>query len=116
MFIYFQAIKAGEISLQQLRIAVRIGDPLTVARCKLYAAISLMQRGYFKQAKFIVQSQYMFIKSQLNVDIRLVKMCQGIWTKLKYEWNKKKMLKKKSNILEKKLNEQLAQKLKIINE
>lgn len=70
-----------------------------------------MQRGHFKQAKFIVQSQYVFIKSQLNVDARLVKMCQGIWTKLKYEWNKKK-----SNTLEKKLNEQLAQKLKIINE
>lgn len=95
-YIYFQAIKAGEISLQQLRIAMRIGDPLTAARCKLYAAISLMQRGYFKQAKFIVQSQYIFIKSQLNVDDRLIKMCCGIWTKLRYEWNQKKILKNKN--------------------
>lgn len=77
--------------MQQLRIAIRIGDPLIAARCKLYAAISLMQRGMFKQAKFIVQNQYMFIKSQLNADERLIKMCYGIWTKLRYERNKKKV-------------------------
>lgn len=76
--------------MQQLRIAMKIGDPLIAARCKLYAAISLMQRGLFKQAKYIVQSQYMFIKSQLNVDERLINMCYGIWTKLHYERNKKK--------------------------
>jgi len=73
---------------------MRIGDPLTAARCKLYAAISLMQRGFYKQAKLIVQNQYMFIKSQLVVDERLIKMCCGIWTKLRYEWNRKKYLKK----------------------
>jgi len=81
--------------LQQLRIAIRIGDPLTAARCKLYAAISLMQRGFYRQAKLIVQNQYMFIKSQLVVDERLIKMCCGIWTKLRYEWNRKKYFKKK---------------------
>jgi len=73
---------------------MRIGDPLTAARCKLYAAISLMQRGFYKQAKLIVQNQYTFIKSQLVVDERLIKMCCGIWTKLRYEWNRKKYLKK----------------------
>lgn len=76
---------------------MQIGDPLTAARCKLYAAISLMQRGFFKEAKYIIQNQYIFIKSQLNVDERLVKMCCGIWTKLKYEWNKKRLLNKSSN-------------------
>lgn len=78
--------------MQQLKIAMRIGDPLTAARCKLYAAISLMQRGFYKQAKFIVQCQYMFIRSQSNVDERLVKMCYGIWTKLRYERNKNKKI------------------------
>ncbi|KAL4098190.1 hypothetical protein QTP88_022838 [Uroleucon formosanum] len=92
------AIVAGNISLQQLRIAMRIGDPLTAARCKLYAAISLMQRGFHKQAKLIVQSQYIFIKSQLVVDERLIKMCCGVWTKLRYEWNRKKCLKKNSTL------------------
>lgn len=81
---------AGKISLQQLKVAMRIGDPLIASRCKLYAAISLLQRGFYKQAKFIVQDQYKFIKSQLNVDERLIKMCCGIWTKLRYEINKKK--------------------------
>lgn len=94
---------AGKISLQQLRIAMRIGDPLTAARCKLYAAISLMQRGFYKQAKIIVQSQYLFIKSQLNVDERLVKMCGGIWTKLRYEWNQSKCLNTKHSKEEKKV-------------
>lgn len=81
---------AGKISVQQLKIAMRIGDPLIATRCKLYAAISLMQRGQYKLAKLIVQSQYMFIKSQLIIDERLIKMCCGIWTKLRYERNRKK--------------------------
>lgn len=71
---------------------MRIGDPLTVVRCKLYAAISLMQRGLYKQAKSIIQNQYVFIKSQVIVDERLIKMCHGIWTKLRYERNRKKIL------------------------
>jgi len=87
---YFQAIVAGKISVQQLKIAMRIGDPLTAARCKLYASISLMQRGLYKQAKFILKSQYKFIKSQSVVDERLIKMCCGIWTKLRYERNRKR--------------------------
>lgn len=88
--------------MQQLRIALRIGDPLTAARCKLYAAISLMQRGFYKQAKFIVQSQYMFVKSQLVVDERLIKMCCGVWTKLRYERNRNKCLKNDTTLLKKK--------------
>lgn len=84
------AIVAGKISVQQLKIAMRIGDPLTAARCKLYASISLMQRGLYKQAKFILQNQYKFIKSQTVVDERLIKMCCGIWTKLRYERNRKR--------------------------
>lgn len=76
--------------MQQLKIALRIGDPLTAVRCKLYASISFMQRGFYKQAKLIVQSQYIFIKSQSIIDERLIKMCHGIWTKLRYEINRKK--------------------------
>lgn len=90
-FIDLQAIVAGKISMQQLKIAMRIGDPLTAVRCKLYASISFMQRGLFKQAKFIVQNQYLFIKSQSIIDERLIRMCKGIWTKLRYERNRKKI-------------------------
>ncbi|XP_050443206.1 uncharacterized protein LOC126847154 [Adelges cooleyi] len=82
------AIVAGKISLQQLQIAIKIGDPLIAARCQLYVAISLMQRGQFKTARRIIKKQYLFVKSHLVVDERLVKMCCGIWTKLRYEQNK----------------------------
>ncbi|XP_042234293.1 uncharacterized protein LOC121874260 isoform X2 [Homarus americanus] len=42
------AERAGTISLQQLDIAFRLGDPLIVSRCRLYAAISLIQQHKFK--------------------------------------------------------------------
>jgi len=86
------AIVAGKISVQQLRIAMRMGDPLTVARCQLYASISLMQRGFYKQAKLIVRNQYKFVKSLPVVDERLIRMCCGIWTKLRYERNRRRIL------------------------
>ncbi|XP_050540402.1 uncharacterized protein LOC126905046 [Daktulosphaira vitifoliae] len=89
------AIVAGKISIQQLKIALRIGDPITVARCKLYLAISLMQRGQFNTAKSIVKEQYFFVRSQTVIDERLIKMCYGIWCKLRYEKNKYYSIKSK---------------------
>lgn len=42
------AERAWAISLQQLEIAQRLGDPNMVSRCRLYAAISLIQQCKFK--------------------------------------------------------------------
>lgn len=42
------AERAWAISLQQLEIAQRLGDPTIVSRCRLYAAISLIQQCKFK--------------------------------------------------------------------
>lgn len=42
------AERAWAISLQQLEIALRLGDPTIVSRCRLYAAISLIQQCKFK--------------------------------------------------------------------
>lgn len=42
------AERAWAISLQQLEIAFRLGDPTMVSRCRLYAAISLIQQCKFK--------------------------------------------------------------------
>lgn len=50
------AERAGKISVQQLDIAFRLGDPSIVSRCKLYAAISLIQ-----QCKFKVSHQAFFL-------------------------------------------------------
>ena len=42
------AKRAGNISYQQMGVAVRIGDPAVVSRCRLYIAISLIQQCNFK--------------------------------------------------------------------
>uniref|UniRef100_A0A0P4W7F9 Uncharacterized protein n=1 Tax=Scylla olivacea TaxID=85551 RepID=A0A0P4W7F9_SCYOL len=92
------AERAGAISVKQLEIALRLGDPNMASRCKLYAAISLIQKCRFKLAARIVKQEYLWALSVLPEarDIRLVKMCQGIWTKLRHE---KKIYCQKHNFL-----------------
>lgn len=82
---------AGKISVRQLQLALRLGDPLLVARCKLWAALSLLQRGYLEVAKNLVRENY-----RLGVeekDVRLQNMCKGIWAKLQYTYKLKRELK-----------------------
>ncbi|KAJ4448967.1 hypothetical protein ANN_00359 [Periplaneta americana] len=85
---------AGRISVQQFTIAMRLGDPNTVARCKLYLALSLVQRGYFKHARQIIEQQFTLARSAPVVDNRLVSMCLGIWAKLKYDLHKRRILRR----------------------
>ncbi|XP_030379465.1 uncharacterized protein F58A4.6 [Scaptodrosophila lebanonensis] len=90
---------AGKISLQQLHIGMRLGDPFLQARCKLYYSISLIQRGQLRLAKHLIRSQYQFAKVHKEHDIRLVRMCQGIWLRLCFEYKerqKQKMLARES--------------------
>nr|CAD7456562.1 unnamed protein product [Timema tahoe] len=77
---------AGRISLKQLLIALRLGDPAMVARCRLYLSLSLIQRGNLVRARHIVQQQYKWAKCGPVVDTILVRMCLGIWAKLKYTY------------------------------
>ena len=84
-----QAEIAGCISLQQFRIALRLGDPMTVARCKLYLALSLVQTRHLVSARCIVEQQYRLACSAPVLDTRLISMCLGIWAKLKYEYHKR---------------------------
>ncbi|KOC69301.1 Uncharacterized protein F58A4.6 [Habropoda laboriosa] len=79
---YHCAEKAGQISVKQFQLALCLGDPLLVARCKLYAALSLIQQDQFKIPRKIIRNIYKF--SIDHNDIRLQNMCQGIWAKLKY--------------------------------
>lgn len=82
---------ARHISLQQLRLALRIGDPLTVCRCHIYIAMSLLQRGHFSSCKKIIRRQYRFAKSPTGwQEPRLAKMCQSVWVRMQYLWSLQK--------------------------
>ncbi|KAK4878186.1 hypothetical protein RN001_010692 [Aquatica leii] len=77
---------AGKISLNQLKLAVRLNDPNIVSRCRLYLSLSLIQRRRFKLARSIVYNEYVVAKNSSIVDFRLINMCRGIWCKLKYDY------------------------------
>ncbi|KAH8288213.1 hypothetical protein KR054_010089 [Drosophila jambulina] len=84
---------AGKISLQQLKIGLRLGDPFLQARCKLYYSISLIQRGQLRVAKHLIRQQYAFARVNQEKDVRLVRMCHGIWHRLAYEYEQRRMRK-----------------------
>lgn len=73
---------AGKISVEQFKLAIRLGDPQLVARCNLYAALSLLQLGHLKVSRHMVKKIFKFA-TEIK-DIRLQRMCQGVWAKLKY--------------------------------
>ncbi|XP_062553883.1 uncharacterized protein F58A4.6 [Armigeres subalbatus] len=85
---------AGRISVQQMKLAIRLGEPSVIARCRLYMAIALIQRYEFAAAKHIVKQIYRREKRKTEPDTRLVKMCMGIWAKMSYEYD---MYQKKLN-------------------
>ncbi|EDV99761.1 uncharacterized protein F58A4.6 [Drosophila grimshawi] len=81
---------AGKISLQQLNIGLRLGDPFLQARCKLYYSISLIQRGHLRHAKQLIRAQYQFAMKHKEHDQRLVRMCLGIWLRLRFEYEERR--------------------------
>lgn len=83
---------AGKISIQQMKLALRSDDPGILARCLLYLSISFIQKHKFKLAQRIIRKQYEFAKQ--HEDIRLTKMCLGIWSKLQYTHKITKLVKK----------------------
>ncbi|GBM18227.1 hypothetical protein AVEN_38999-1 [Araneus ventricosus] len=89
---YFEdcAEKAGLISVQQFRLALRLGDPLTICRCKIYLTMSLLQRGYYCKTKKMIRELYRFsIGPAGSKDFRLKNMCIAVWNRLKYELSEK---------------------------
>ncbi|XP_055638269.1 uncharacterized protein F58A4.6 [Toxorhynchites rutilus septentrionalis] len=77
---------AGRISLRQMKLALRLGDPSLIARCRLYQAIAMIQSYNFTGAKYTIQQVYRAEKRRSEPDSKLIKMCLGIWTKLSYEY------------------------------
>jgi len=75
------AVRAARTSVEQLRIALQLGDPVLVARCKLYFALSLAQHGRLRQASVIVREMH---KQAIELRSELLRRCcLGIWTKLR---------------------------------
>jgi len=70
---------------------MRLGDPFLQARCKLYFSISLIQRGQLRAAKHLIREQYAFARRNVEKDVRLVRMCLGIWQRLSYEYEQRRM-------------------------
>lgn len=68
--------------MHQFKLAHRLGDPLLVARCQLYACLSYIQQGKFKIPRKLIPRIFKFAIN--NRDIHLQRMCQGIWAKLRY--------------------------------
>lgn len=73
--------------MYQLKLALQFGDPVLVARSKLYIAIALIQKNNLRAAKHLIRQQYSFAQSEYEVDERLMKMCLGIWLKLQYSYH-----------------------------
>ncbi|XP_042901338.1 uncharacterized protein F58A4.6 [Parasteatoda tepidariorum] len=93
------AEKAGLISMQQLKLALRLGDPITICQCKIYLAMSLLQRGYYSKAKNLIRELYEFaIGSEGSKDFRLKNMCIAVWNKLKYTLSENRKRRCKSKI------------------
>ncbi|XP_077510743.1 uncharacterized protein LOC144121427 [Amblyomma americanum] len=76
---------ACQVSVKQLKLALHIGDPVTVCRCHIYLAMSLLQRGYFRSCRKLLRKQYKFAVSREGQrDPKLAKMCQSVWIRMQY--------------------------------
>ncbi|CAH0402868.1 unnamed protein product [Chilo suppressalis] len=87
---YFEhcAEEAGRISTRQYKLSKMLGDDALAARSKLYSALSFSQKGKLKLARHIVRNVAAFGRD--THDKRLIRMCQGVWAKLRYLRNLKK--------------------------
>ncbi|VDN03935.1 unnamed protein product [Thelazia callipaeda] len=85
------AERAERVSYNQMRLALDIGDPVLVSRCKLYISISFMQRNKCRTAAKIIRKEYGVAKA-LKSDF-LLHCCEGVWLKLRGIVEKKKCCK-----------------------
>lgn len=86
---------AGKISVRQFELALRLDNPPLVARCRLYSALSLIQRGYFRAPCCMIKKIYRY--ALLEKDVRLQNMCQGVWSKLQYCYKRYKQQKRSAS-------------------
>ena len=85
-YIIQQAVKAGQNAFKQMKIALRSEDPLVLCKCWLFVAMSYMQQKRLNEARAIISTVFINVKSGHN-DKTLIAMCKGIWARLQYVWN-----------------------------
>lgn len=96
--IYRYSEKAGQISQQQLLVAMRLGNPILAAQCKVFAALSLIQQGKLKMASRIIREQYKLAGANgYAKDEKLIASCQAAWSRIQF-LQKQKRAKNQSNV------------------
>jgi len=80
----YHSLRAGEISMQQFKIALHVGDPVVIARCKIFMAHSLMQRGFLNRAAKIIKREYESAKQVSYENSLVITCCLAAWCKYKY--------------------------------
>lgn len=84
--------KAGQISKHQLHVALRLGNPILAAQCKVFAAFSFIQRGQLKLAAKIIREQYALATSDgIGRDGKLISSCKAAWHRIQYMKKQKKI-------------------------
>ncbi|XP_059091898.1 uncharacterized protein LOC131887332 [Tigriopus californicus] len=91
------ALRAGQNAWNQMRIALRSMDPSVILKCWLFMAMSLMQLQQLRRSKLIIRNvlQYNRDRGQLE-DLRVNSMCQGIWSRLKFQYRMRNTKRKAS--------------------
>ncbi|XP_078384295.1 uncharacterized protein LOC144666778 isoform X2 [Oculina patagonica] len=83
--LYSYSEKAGQISQHQLIVAMRLRNPVLAAQCRVFAALSLVQRGELKLASRIIRKQYALAKSNgYATDEKLISSCKAAWCRIQY--------------------------------
>lgn len=90
--LYSYSEKACQISQHQLIVALRLRNPVLAAQCKVFAALSLIQRGQLKLASRILREQYVLAKSDgFGMDEKLISSCKSAWSRIQYLKKQKKI-------------------------
>ncbi|XP_020901764.1 uncharacterized protein LOC110240299 [Exaiptasia diaphana] len=92
--------KAGHISKHQLFIAGRLNNPVLVAQCQVFMAMSLVQRGHLKTAIKIIRKQYALASNGMH-DQKLIASCKAVWNRIRYLKQSKVRLKNSNTSLNK---------------
>jgi len=79
------AEKAGSISKQQLKLSILLGNTLMIARCYVFWAWSLMQRGDMASSKMCIRVVWWWCQNQYCKDKILENMCLAVWSRLKWK-------------------------------
>ena len=66
VFLLLQSEKACQISQHQLVVALRLKNPVLAAQCKVFVALSLIQRGQLKLASRIIRFVYSYKEQSVS--------------------------------------------------